>query len=331
MATHKWSPGDLLATSGAYWQSCALHAAVKLDVFSKLGDERLTAAEMAGRLGGAPRGVAPLLSALAAMRLLTKLEGRYANTESSRRLLCTDAPDYLGHMIMHHQHLVESWARLDQAVVTGRPVRERSSVSGEQWRESFLMGMFNMAMAVAPAVVAAVDLSGRRRLLDLGGGPGTYAIQFCLKNPGLHAGVFDLPTTRPFAERTIARFDTGDRVEFIAGDYHVDEIPGGFDVVLLSHILHAEGADQCATILRKAIAALTPGGMVVIHEFILDDAEDGPLFPALFSLNMLLGTRAGCAYSGRDLAAMLQAAGARDIRRIPVQTPNDSGLIAGLV
>lgn len=331
LATHHRSPGDLLATSGAYWQSCALHAAVKLDVFSKLGDERLTAAEMAGRLDGAPRGVAPLLNALAAMRLLTKQEGRYANSESSRRLLCKDAPAYLGHMIMHHQHLVESWAHLDQAVVTGRPVRERASVSGEQWRESFLMGMFNMAMAVAPAVVGAVDLSGRSRLLDLGGGPGTYAIQFCLNNHGLRAGVFDLPTTRPFAERTISRFGMGDRVEFIAGDYHVDEIPGRFDVVLLSHILHAEGPDQCATILRKAIAVLEPGGMVIIHEFILGDSEDGPLFPALFSLNMLLGTPAGRAYSGGDLAAMLLAAGAREIRRIPVHTPNDSGLITGLV
>ncbi len=320
-----------MATSGAYWKSSVLHAAVKLNVFSHLGDECLSAAEIAGRLDGAPRGVTPLLNALTAMGLLEKRDDRFCNSESSRRLLCTDAPAYLGHIITHHKHLVDSWARLDKAVVSGRPVRERSSVSSEQWRESFLMGMFNMAMAVAPAVVDAIDLSGRRRLLDLGGGPGTYAIQFCLNNPGLKADVFDLPTSRPFAERTIARFDMGDRIEFIAGDYHVDEIPGRFDVALLSHILHAEGAEQCAVILRKAIAALEPGGMVIIHEFILDDAEDGPLFPALFSLNMLLGTPAGRAYSGRDLAAMLQEAGARDIHRIPVQTPNDSGLIAGLV
>lgn len=331
MAAHQWNPGELLATSGAYWQSCTLHAAIRLDVFSTLGDERLTAAEISGRLGGAARGVEHLLNALAAMGLLTKTDGRYSNTEPSRRLLCTDAPAYLGHIISHHQHLAESWTQLDQAVITGRPVRARSSVSSEQWRESFLMGMFNMAMAVAPAVVSAVDLTGRRRLLDLGGGPGTYAIQFCLKNPGLNASVFDLSTTRPFAERTVARFDMGERVEFIAGDFHTDKVRGRYDVALLSHILHGEGPEQCAEILGKAASALEPGGMLIVHEFILDDTEDGPLFPALFSLNMLLGTPHGRAYSGRQLAAMLKTAGARDIRRIPVHTPNDSGLIVGLV
>ena len=331
MTKRNWNPGELLAVSGAYWQSCALHAAVALDVFSRLGDEGLTAAELADRIDGSQRGVAHLLDALAAMQLLEKHDGRYANSAASRRLLCRDAPGYLGHMISHHRHLVPSWARLDEAVRTGRPVRDRSSVSEAQWRESFLMGMFNMAMATAPAVVSALDLSGRQRLLDLGGGPGTYAIQFCLKYPELSATVFDLPTTRPFAERTIARFGVSGRVEFTAGDYHVDEIPGSFDVALLSQVLHAEGAEQCALILRKAVSALSPGGMVIVHEFILEDTEDGPLFPALFSLNMLLGTPAGRAYSGRQLAQMLQAAGAREIRRIQLHTPNDSGLIVGLV
>jgi hypothetical protein len=70
---------------------------------------------------------------------------------------------------------------------------------------------------------------------------------------------------------------------------------------------------------------------VMIHEFILNDTMDGPVFPALFALNMLLGTPAGQAYSERQLMDMLAAAGAHDLRRIPVQTPNDSGVIVGLV
>ena len=76
------------------------------------------------------------------------------------------------------------------------------------------MGMFNMAMNTAPRLVPLADLSGRRRLLDLGGGPGTYAIHFCRHNPDLQATVFDLPTTRPFALKTIERFGLGDRVGF---------------------------------------------------------------------------------------------------------------------
>jgi SAM-dependent methyltransferase len=226
---------------------------------------------------------------------------------------------------------MESWARLDQSVRSGRANRERSSFNREEWRESFLMGMFNLAMAIAPGIADSIDLSGRRRLLDLGGGPGTYAIHFCLKNPDLSASVFDLPTTQPFAEKTIARFNLGNRVEFSSGDYHSEEIPGQYDVAWLSHILHAEGPEACRNILRKAVAVLQPGGMILIHEFILDDTLDGPLFPALFSLNMLLGTESGRAYSGAELSSMLAAVGVSDIRRIPVQTPNDSAVICGAV
>jgi cyclopropane fatty-acyl-phospholipid synthase-like methyltransferase len=193
------------------------------------------------------------------------------------------------------------------------------------------MGMFNMAMALAPRMANAIDLSSCSHLLDLGGGPGTYAIHFCLKNPGLKAAVFDLPTTRPFAKKTIARFDLSRRITFTPGDYHADDIPGRYDVAWLSHILHAEGPEACQNIIRKAVSALDPGGMIIIHEFILNDTQDGPLFPALFSLNMLLGTESGRAYSEAELSGMLARAGIRNIRRIPVQTPNDSGIILGTV
>ena len=162
-------------------------------------------------------------------------------------------------------------------------------------------------------------------------GPGTYAIHFCLKNPALSAAVFDLPTTRPFAEKTIARFHLDRRVTFSAGDYHSDDIPGRFDVAWLSHILHGDGPDACLRLIRKAVGALEPGGLIIVHEFILDDTLDGPVFPALFSLNMLLGTESGRAYSEAEIRSMLAAAGVRDIRRVPVKTPNDSGVISGIV
>jgi precorrin-6B methylase 2 len=231
---------------------------------------------------------------------------------------------------MHHHHLVESWSQLDQAVQSGRPIRERSAFSDEEWRESFLMGMFNMAMNIAPLLIPRIDISSRLHLLDLGGGPGTYAIHFCRHNPRLKATVFDMPTTRPFAEKTIARFELSDRINFVEGDYLIDNIEGRFDVAWLSHILHGENPAGCKTIIQKAIAALESGGIIIIHDFILNNSMDGPLFPALFSLNMLLGND-GQAYSERQLMDMLADAGAKDIQRLEVQTPNDSGIITGIV
>jgi cyclopropane fatty-acyl-phospholipid synthase-like methyltransferase len=192
------------------------------------------------------------------------------------------------------------------------------------------MGMFNLASQLAPRIAQNLDLEGKRKLLDLGGGPGTYAIHFCRQHPELTAVVYDLPTTREFAERTIASFGLSDRVTFVPGDFDLDSVPTGFDIAWLSHILHGEGPQGCATILRKGVAALEPGGILLVQEFILNDPKDGPLFPALFSMNMLLNTDSGQAYSQQELAGMMAAAGLGEVQRLPVELPNGAGIMAGI-
>jgi hypothetical protein len=271
-----------------------------------------------------------LLDALAALQLLDKEGDRYAATPFAGKFLSRSAPGYLGHIILHHHHLMESWSRLDEAVREDTPVRRRVShePSAEE-RESFLMGMFNLAMLNAPKVAAQVDLSGRRRLLDLGGGPGTYAIHFCQQNPQLQGVIFDLPTTRPFAEATLKRFDMAGRIRFAAGDFLAGPIPGGFDVAWLSHVLHGEGPEGCAQLLANAVSALESGGLLLVQEFILDADRAAPLFPALFSLNMLLGTPQGKAYSEPELNELLQEAGLVEVKRLAAVLPNGAGIMAG--
>ena len=329
MCAMSWTPAELLKLTGSYWASCTLHAAVKLDLFTPLTGRPLTAAELAGQSGLSVRGLAMLLDALTSLELVSKEEHRYTATPFAAEFLNRSAPGYLGHIILHHHHLVESWARLDEAVRNGGPVRRRvSHEAEEEERESFLMGMFNLAMLLAPKVAAQVDLSNRRRLLDLGGGPGTYAIHFCRQNPRLQAVIFDLPTTRPFAEQTLARFDMTSRITFTPGDFSSDQIPGTFDVVWLSHVLHSEGEQECAALLAKAVAALEPGGLMLVQEFILQADRAGPLFPALFSLNMLLGTPQGKAYSEPELTDLLQSAGLKAVERLPVELPNGAAVMA---
>ena len=139
------------------------------------------------------------------------------------------------------------------------------------------MGMFNIAMGIAPTVASDIDLGGKSKLLDLGGGPGTYAIHFCLANPQLTAAIFDLPTTRPFAENTVAQFNLSDRITFEPGSYLTDDIPGRYDAAWLSHILHQESPADCQAIINKTASVLEPGGTIMIHEFILENSMDAPV------------------------------------------------------
>ena len=333
MTPSSWTPSDLLQLSGSYWATCALHAGVKLELFTPLADTPRSAKELAAMRQAEPRGLAMLLDALTAMALLEKQNDRYLAAPFAARYLSQDSADYLGHIIMHHHHLMSGWSRLDQAVASGAPVvrKQVSKTDDEVQRESFLMGMFNLASMLAPGIAQQIDLSGRKRLLDLGGGPGTYATHFCKQNPQLSGVVYDLPTTRSFAEKTISRFGLESRISFHEGDFHQDPVPAGFDVAWLSHVLHSDGPQGCAVILRKGVEALEPGGLLLAQEFILDDHKDGPLFPALFSLNMLIGTERGQAYAEGELAAMMREAGLRDIKRLEVKLPNGAGIMAGTV
>lgn len=325
----KWNSGRILSTSSRFWHSCTIHAGVRLEVFSHIGEKKLGAVEVAGLANASERGMTILLNALAAMGLLTGEDGLFANTESARELLDKKSPRYLGYIIMHHHHLVDGWQQLDQAVVTGEPV-ETKSHGEEKERESFQLGMFNIAMAIAPRLADIIDLSSRRHLLDLGGGPGTHAIFFCKANPELRATIFDRATTEPFARKTTEKFGVADRIDFIAGDFNRDDIPGRYDAAWLSQILHSNSYEECERLIAKTVSVLEPGGEILVHDFHLNDTMDGPLFPALFSLNMLINNH-GRSYSEKEVRSMMEKAGAGNIERLPFSGPNESSVLRGIV
>lgn len=325
-------PSDLLQLSGDYWRICALHAAVKLDIFTQLSEGNFTASEICRLSDCDQRGMTMLLDALVSMGLLQKTAELYCAPPSVLTYLSRKSDLYLGYIILHHHQLMSGWNRLDEAVKNGVPSGAKSShTDDESTRKNFLMGMFNLASLAAPKISPFIDFSGRNRLLDLGGGPGTYAIHFCRDNPGLQAVIFDLPTTRQFAEQTVEQFQLHDRITFSAGDIITDDIGCGFDVVWISQLLHSEGPQGALIILKKAAKALLPGGLILVQEFILDDTLTAPVFPALFSLNMLIGTTAGQSYSQRKLTSMMTDAGVSEIKRLPIELPNGAGIMSGIV
>lgn len=328
---NEWDIGKLLNTSSGYWRGCALQAAVRLEIFSHLDSKDATYDKVARMAGTDERATEMLLDALASMNLLDKEEYRYSNTDFASRHLCKKSPHYLGHIILHHHHILDGWAQLDTAVTTGKPVEKRS-YGEEVERQSFLMGMFNLAMGTAPQIAKSIHLEGKKHLLDLGGGPGTYAIHFCQANPQLQATIFDRPATEPFARKTVEAFGLENRIDFISGDFTVDQISGGpYDAAWLSHILHSNGSEECSAIIENTVKAMTPGGIVFIHDFILEDSRDSPEFAALFSLNMLVNNPRGRSYSEGELRTMMKVAGISAIERHSYSGHNDSAILFGVV
>jgi ubiquinone/menaquinone biosynthesis C-methylase UbiE len=327
----EWSIPELLSTSTAFWRGCTLQSAVRLGVFTTIDNDTLSLAEITEKMKADIRGTELLLNALAAMGLLIKDGNCYSNSRAAQDFLSSTSEKYIGHIILHHHHILDGWAQLHDAVASGRPVETRSY--GEDLeRQSFLMGMFNLAMGIAPSLASQIDLTGRRRLLDLGGGPGTYAIHFCLANPDLSAVIYDRSTTEPFAQETVKKFKLQNRIDFADGNFNSDPITGGpYDVAWLSHILHSNSPEECQRLLQKTAEAMEPGGLIMIHEFVLGNNKDSPEFPALFSLNMLINNEGGRSYSEEELRTMLKNAGAKNIERHSFKGPNDSAIIYGTV
>jgi SAM-dependent methyltransferase len=319
-----------MQASGAYWQSCALHSGVELGIFTMLGNESMTAETLAQRLDCVRRGLEILLTALCALDLLLKEGDRYAAAPAACEYLSEQSPEYFGHIVLHHQNLVPAWSRLSEAVRGGRSTRESSHRTEDAaQRENFLLGMFNVACRQAGHIAATLDLRDRTRLLDLGGGPGAYAVHFCLQNPHLLATVYDLPTTRPFAEKIVARHGLTERIQFEEGDFLQDTLTGRYDVVWISQVLHAMGQEGAAVLLEKAARVLTPGGLLLIQEFVLNDGRDGPEHPALFGCNMLVGTESGKVHTEREIFDLLRRCGASDVHRLDLDLPMGCGIVSG--
>jgi len=329
----EWTAPELFSLSGSYWTSCAVQAAVQLDLFTALTDGPRTEEELAATLKCDLRALRMLITALVALEFLERRGETVAASPSVLTYLAKTSPEYVGFIILHHANLVPSWNKLAESVRSGKENRERGAIRthDEEEREAFLMGMFNVARQQAEAIANALDLTGRLRLIDVGGGPGTYAVYFCRRNPGLQAVVFDLPTSEDFARKVVENYGLTDRIEFVGGDFLHDELPQGQDVAWLSQVLHGEKPENAALLVKNAAACLRPGGLLCIQEFVVDSDRNGPVHPALFSLNMLVNTDGGQAYTADEICSMLENAGAKDIRSLDVALPQGCRVMIGVM
>ena len=292
----------------AYQQSQALLAANRLGLFAALGEHCLSLRALQEALGVSERGLRILCDALAALGVLIKEAEGYRNGPAALACLTEDAPMSKTAIFRHHADLYERWATLPDAMRQGHKT-EPPAPPDDNHAEGFAEAMADVARQSAVQTAEALDLDGAKTLLDLGGGPGLYAIELARRNPGLHAVVFDSAETLKVTERKIAEAQLDGRVTTHAGDALHDPLPGCFDAILLSNFVHIFDRATNQDVVKKCARALTPGGRVIIKDFALDESRTAPRWSALFAINMLVGTEGGDCYSESEIKAWGEAAG----------------------
>ena len=296
--------------TGYYWETKILLTAVKLDLFSALDGRSDSPPDLAKRLSLDERALSLVLNALVAMRVLTKHEGRFANTSVARKHLVKVSPDYVGHLLVLHDSEWMNWGKLEETVRTGAsPVRRHVFETNPEMGANVLAVLDRIGRGSGVILAKVLQLGGVERMLDVGGGAGTNAIAFCREYPGLSATVFDLPSTLQVTERSIKEAGLEDRIAVMPGNFNTDSLGGLYDLVLLSDVLHYQDAQANAALVHKAFAHLTDAGRLVIKDRFLDPDRTSPAWTTAFAVHILVNTEEGQCFTTQEAMEWMTRAG----------------------
>jgi predicted O-methyltransferase YrrM len=327
------NPAPLMQLALAHRSSAVLFAAADLDVFTVLATGAKTHDEVAQACGAKPAPMRMLLEACAAEGLLTVAEDRYANAPLADAFLVRGRPAFSAHQFKYAEDLYPAWGKLATLVRTGQPPMAPETILGEDKAKTraFVLAMHERARGIGSVLPHLLDLNGRQRLLDVGGGPGTYSVAMVRETPGLTATVLDVPGVLEVTRELIASSGVQERIELRPGNYLTDDFGTGYDVALLSGMMHRETPASCTGLLRKACAALQPGGLVIVSDvFFDDDTKRTPLFTVYFALNMMLTSNEGSAHAKTEMAAWMRDVGFVDVQVRNLPPPNPHSLVVGL-
>ncbi|MBI5407371.1 MAG: methyltransferase domain-containing protein [Nitrospirae bacterium] len=317
--------------NGAYAESRILHAAVELNIFDTIGENRISVQEISERLKTNERATELFLNALTALNLLHKKDNLFSLTDLAKKYLVTTSETCYTGMIRFESSMWSVWGELVKAVRTGKPIRPPDMYQTKREEtECFIMAMHHLVSARGDADYIADKLSaeGVRSILDIGSGPGTYPVAICKKNPDIKATLFDLPGTLGITRKVLAKEGIGEQIRLMAGDYNKDPLPQGFDVVFLSNIIHGEDEEANKTLLKKIYGSLNPGGRVIIKDHIMNGDLTRPAWGAIFSICMLLTTK-GRDYGYHEVHQWLKEAGFVDITLEELPPPMTSAMVLG--
>lgn len=293
----------------AYRLPRVLIAAIELDLFTAIGTGIWAIPDLAREMKVSERGLSILCRNLTMAGLLKQQGKTYRNSRLSATALNAYHPDYRGdYLKLIVSHWID-WGHLLDSVKSGLPL-DHDEPEEPGYRRRFTWAMHHRTSEMAPKIAAQIDLRGARTLLDLGGGPGTYAMAFLAKNPQLHATVCDRPAALDVAKEIASTHRVCARLSYLPLDILAEAIPGTYDVIWYSNVLHIYSPEDNQSLFRRALASLNPGGRLLIQDAFLHDREGVlPEEASLFAVSMLLFTERGNTYPAAEVKVWLTDSG----------------------
>lgn len=316
----------------AYQKTVALVAAIELDLFSKLVEAKSSSERTAGALGekiGAhEKGVRILCDFLTVHGLLVKHHAAsplawYEPTPDTGFFLDRKSPAALVHApkFLAPPEVQELAKNLAACVRKGGTATEQVTNEQDPRWVDFARGMAPFTGASAGPMAELLMNGGPQKVLDIAASHGMFGIACLQANPQAQVVAVDGAAVLEVGEENAKQHGVGERWRKLPGDAFQVEYGNGYDAALVTNFLHHFEPELNEKFLRKVHACLKPGGKVAVLEFVPNDDRVSPPIPAAFALLMLTHTVKGDAYTHRQLSAMLENAGFRNVERHDLPTP----------
>jgi len=326
----------------AFQVSKALFVASDLDVFTFHSKKPASANDLAKKLKLHPRPIGRLLNAMVASGILKKRNGKFSNTEIANTFLVKGRPEYFGDYLTLINDVYGAWANYEKVIRENHSlplfqraegldtagVLEKSPVDVVR-RIMLAQEAFSFRQAVCLPEI--YNFPNHKLLLDVGGGTGIFSIMAVRANPHLRSIVFDAPAVCDFACERIRFYKVAKNIKIVEGDFLADDLPIGVDVALISTVLDGYDEPECRRILKKVFTVLEPKGTVIVNEMMLNEELTGPLFPAIFSLELMIERNTGDSRTVEEIRRWMKDAGFVNIKSTPLRARGETYLNCRIV
>jgi len=324
---------EVLSIAEGFFQSGVLFALLRLKIFESIGEETKSVEELAAGLNARPETLGRLLNAGVVLKLLQSEDGIHYRVSSTCRsvLLPSAGENYLGNWIRNLDSFRHALERLDKAVLTSGPTVVPTNYTGgekEQTRE-YELAMHNYASLRGKELAHFLDTSGCGTLLDLGCGPGTYAFHLGMRNPNLQLYLLDFPGVLEVTREISNRYSIGNKVHYLPLDALKDEIPGSYDIILVSNTMHMLGEKANRALVSRLYRSINPHGSLVIQAQFLRDDRMGGRWPVMLDLIQLCTTTYGKNHSVGETRQWMEETGFKNIEYCPMTLLNTNSYLRG--
>jgi precorrin-6B methylase 2 len=308
------SPQELQEIVYGFRTSKIVLTSVELKLYDVLDAGEKDSKEISKLLKTNEKATDRLMNALCSLALLQKKNGKFSNTQFSSEYLVEGKPKYISNLF-HSIELWKSWSNLTEIIYEGRPKIKFYEKRSKERIDSFISAMHFRASKQTKEDVDKLDLSNVKKVLDLGGGSGAFAFEFVKQKKDITATVLDLPDVIPVTEKYISEAGLTDKIKTLKGNYLVDNIGKGYDLIFLSAIVHSNSFEENKKVIKKCADALNKNGQLVVQDYVMNEDRTLPAPGTIFAINMLVNTQEGDTFTFSEISSWLTDAGLSNIKK----------------